>query len=553
MAIDAELSAGLIDERVAKRRRAEVARESDFYAAMDGASKFIKGDAIAAILIMIINILAGVVIGVVMNGLPIMESIANYTVLTIGDGIASQIPALITSAAAGLLVTRVQGTEDQSLDSQFSDQMLSNPRAIAVLAGLTACFVLVPGLRVPFSVIAVVLGGMAWAMRKQEPEVAAVKKGGKAGTKSGSGGAGAPGSDRGPPPEAPIEESLRVDPLVIEVSLDLVYLVDEARGGALVEKVEKIRRQVAKDLGVLIPSVRLRDEVRLTGGQYRVLLRGESIGTGRLVARQLLALDPGTATGVLNGTPGVDPVYGLKGFWVGEGQRLRAQGQGYTVVDALTVLTTHLDDLFRRYAHELFGRQQLADALERIGAANPRLVEELVPDPLPRAAVLRVFRNLVVEGVGVRDAQGVLEALAEYAPRTRDSEVLTEFVRARMARSITARFVGEDGVLYYVALAPDAEDTVVRGLQGGDGGTMQLVMEPEAARRLVRAMKTAAEQWTGNSELVLIVPPLARAPVRRLMEKEMPRLPVLSGAEIVPGTPLQKVGDLSLQEPRRGR
>ena len=552
MAIDAELNAGLIDEKVAKRRRAEVARESDFYAAMDGASKFIKGDAIAAILIMIINILAGVVIGVVMNGMPIVESIANYTVLTIGDGIASQIPALITSAAAGLLVTRVQGTEDQSLDSQFGDQMLSNPRAIAVLAGLAACFVLVPGLRVPFSVIAIALGGTAWAMRKQEPDPAAAKKGGKGAAKAGTAG-GAASPDRGPAPEAPIEDSLRVDPLVIEVSLDLVYLVDETRGGALVEKVEKIRRQIAKDLGVLIPSVRLRDEVRLTGGQYRVLLRGETIGSGRLVARQLLALDPGTATGVLNGTPGVDPVYGLKGFWVGEGLRLRAQGQGYTVVDALTVLTTHLDDLFRRYAHELFGRQQLSDALERIGAANPRLVEELVPDPLPRAAVLRVFRNLVVEGVGVRDAQGVLEALAEYAPRTRDSEVLTEFVRARMARAITARFVGEDGVLYYVALAPDAEDTVVRGLQGGDGGTMQLVLEPEAARRLVRAMKTAAEQWTGNSELVLIVPPLARAPVRRLMEKEMPRLPVLSGAEVVPGTPLQKVGDLSLQEPRRGR
>jgi flagellar biosynthesis protein FlhA len=551
MAIDAELNAGLIDEKVAKRRRAEVARESDFYAAMDGASKFIKGDAIAAILIMIINILAGVVIGVVMNGMPILESLANYTVLTIGDGLASQIPALITSAAAGLLVTRVQDTEEQSLDSQFGAQMLSNPRAIAVLAGLAACFVLVPGLRIPFAVIAIALGGTAWAMRKQEPAPApAGAKGGK-GAPRPAGAAGA--ADRAPPAEAPIEDSLRVDPLVIEVSLDLVYLVDETRGGALVEKVEKIRRQIARDLGVLIPSVRLKDEVRLTGGQYRVLLRGEAIGSGRLVARQLLALDPGTATGALNGTPGVDPVYGLKGFWVGEGQRLRAQSQGYTVVDALTVLTTHLDDLFRRYAHELFGRQQLADALDRIGAANPRLVEELVPDPLPRAAVLRVFRNLVVEGVGIRDAQGVLEALAEYAPRTRDPEVLTEFVRARMARAITARFVGEDGVLYYVALAPDAEDTVVRGLQGGDGGTMQLVLEPEAARRLVRAMKTAAEQWTGNSELVLIVPPLARAPVRRLMEKEMPRLPVLSGAEVVPGTPLQKVGDLALQEPRRGR
>ncbi|MEN9785843.1 MAG: flagellar biosynthesis protein FlhA [Pseudomonadota bacterium] len=547
MAIDADLNAGLIDDKQARARRAEVARESDFYGAMDGASKFIKGDAIAAILIMLINILAGVVIGVVMNDLTIVEALSNYTVLTIGDGLATQVPALVTSAAAGLLVTRVSDPEVTSLDSQFGNQMLSNPRAIAVLAGLSACFVLVPGLRIPFALIAVVLGSAAWAMRDEatgpQPTLGS---GGSADAAGGTSG-GTPGK----PTDPPIEEVLRVDPLVVEVSLDLVYLVDETRGGALVEKVEKIRRQVAKDLGVLIPSVRLRDEVRLTGGQYRVLLRGEAIGSGRLVARQLLALDPGTATGPLQGAPGVDPVYGLRGFWVNEGMRLRAQGQGYTVVDAVTVLTTHLDDLFRRYAHELFGRQQLTDALERVSATNPRLVEELVPDPLPRAAVLRVFRNLIAEGVGVRDAQGVLEALAEYAPRTRDADVLTEFVRARMARAITARFLGEDGVLHYVALAADAEDTVVRGLQGGDGGTMQLVLEPEASRKLVREMRTWTEQWTGNSELVLIVPPLARAPVRRLLEKELPRVPVLSGAEIVAGTSLQRVGELSLAD--RGR
>ncbi len=549
MAIDADLNAGLIDDKQARARRAEVARESDFYGAMDGASKFIKGDAIAAILIMLINILAGVVIGVVMNDLTIVQALSNYTVLTIGDGLATQVPALITSAAAGLLVTRVNDPEVTSLDSQFGNQMLSNPRAIAMLAGLSACFVLVPGLRLPFALIAVVLGGAAWAMREENAQPAPSLAGGPVPAGAAAGGGTTPGKSA----EPPIEEVLRVDPLVVEVSLDLVYLVDETRGGALVEKVEKIRRQVARDLGVLIPSVRLKDEVRLTGGQYRVLLRGEAIGSGRLVARQLLALDPGTATGPLQGTPGVDPVYGLRGFWVGEGMRLRAQGQGYTVVDAVTVLTTHLDDLFRRYAHELFGRQQLTDALERVSASNPRLVEELVPDPLPRAAVLRVFRNLIAEGVGVRDAQGVLEALAEYAPRTRDADVLTEFVRARMARSITARFLGEDGVLHYVALAPDAEDTVVRGLQGGDGGTMQLVLEPEASRKLVREMRTWTEQWTGNSELVLIVPPLARAPVRRLLEKEMPRVPVLSGAEIVAGTSLQRVGELSLSERGRGR
>jgi flagellar biosynthesis protein FlhA len=544
MAIDAELNAGLIDEKVARRRRAEVSREADFYGAMDGASKFIKGDAIAAVLIMIINILAGIVIGVVMNDLDLGTAAANYTVLTIGDGLASQVPALITSAAAGLLVTRVTDPDVQSLDNQFGTQMLGNPRAIAVLAALAGTFVFVPGLRVPFAIIAIGLGGIAWYMRGQQPATAG------AGVLAGAGGgtASGGGSSDGKSGEPPIEDALKIEPLVVEVGLDLVYLVDEARGGALVERVQKIRRQIATDLGVLIPSVHLRDNIRLTSGQYRVLLRGEAIGSGRVVARQLLALDPGTATGKLTGTPGVDPVYGLKGFWIAEGQRMRAQGQGYTIVDVPTVLTTHLDDLFRRYAHELYGRQQLADALERVGAANPRLVEELVPDPLPRAAVLRVFRNLIAEGVGARDTQGILEALAEYAPRTRDAEVLTEFVRQRMARAITARLAGEDGVLYYVGLAPDAEDTVVRGLQGGDGGSMQLMLEPEATRKLIQGMRQWTEQWTGNSELVLIVPPLARGPVRRLLEKALPRVPVISPGEIVPGTPLSRVGDIALSE-----
>jgi flagellar biosynthesis protein FlhA len=540
MAIDAELNAGLIDEKVARRRRAEVAREADFYGAMDGASKFIKGDAIAAILIMIINIVAGVLIGVVMNGVTITQALANYTVLTIGDGLASQIPALITSAAAGLLVTRVSDPESATLDGQFGTQLLGNPRAIAVLAGLATLFLFVPGLRVPFFVIAIVLGGVAWQLQRD---------GALAPNPAGGGGTSdAAPTKAGAPAEPPIEDALRVEPLVIEVGLDLVSLVDETRGGPLVERIQRIRRQIATDLGVLVPAVHLRDNVRLTSGQYRVLLRGEAVGQGRVVARQLLALDPGTATGALSGTPGVDPVYGLKGWWIPEGQRLRAQTQGYTVVDVPTVLTTHLDDLFRRYAHELYGRAQLADALERVGAANPRLVEELVPDPLPRAVVLRVFRNLIAEGVGVRDVQTVLEALSEYASRTRDPDVLTEFVRQRMARAITARFVGEDGTLNYVGLAPDAEDAVVRGLQGGDGGTMSLMLEPDATRRLIQGMRGLSENWSGNGELVLLVPPLARGPIRRLFEKALPRVPVLSPGEIVPGTPLQRAGELALFE-----
>ncbi|MFN7142304.1 MAG: flagellar biosynthesis protein FlhA [Myxococcota bacterium] len=540
MAIDAELNAGLIDEKAAKRRRAEVAQEADFYGAMDGASKFIKGDAIAAIVIMAINILAGVVIGVVMDGLNVRTALSNYTVLTIGDGLAGQVPALIVSAAAGLLVTRVSDPADKPLEEQFGAQLLGNPRALGVLAALAGGFVFVPGLRIPFSVLSVALGGLAWALR-EPPAKGGTGKGGTA-----KGPAGEPGTASAAEPRP--EDMLRVEPLVVEVGLDLVPLVDESRGGALVERLQRIRRQIASELGVLLPPVHLRDNVRLGAGQYRVLLRGEAIGSGKVVARQLLALDPGTASAPLQGTPGVDPVYGLKGWWIPETQRLRAQALGYTVVDVPTVLTTHLDDLFRRHAHEIYGRQQLADAFDRVGADNPRLVEELVPDPLPRAAVLRVFRNLIQEGVGVRDAQAVLEALSEYAPRTRDPDVLTEFVRQRMARAVTARFVGDDGALHYVALAPDAEDAVLRALQGGDGGTMSLVLDPDVTRRLLQGMRQLSDGWSGNGELVLIVPPLARGPLRRLFEKALPRVPILSPGEIVPGTALSREAELALAD-----
>lgn len=530
MAVDAELNAGLIDEKVAKRRRAEVSREADFYGAMDGASKFIKGDAIAAIVIMLINLLAGVIIGVGMHGLSLKTAAANYTLLTIGDGLASQVPALIVSSAAGLLVTRVSAVDEESLDAQFGTQLLGNPRALAVLAGLASTFILVPGLRIPFSVITVLLGGLAYVLR-DVPEKVVTPEAAAAAV----------------PTEQKIEDMLRVEPLVVEVGLDLVYLVDEKRGGALVERIQKIRKQVAQNLGVMLPPVHLRDNVRLGAGQYRVLLRGEVIGTGKIVAKQLLALDPGTATGTLAGTRGVDPVYGLKGFWIPEANKLRAQSQGFTVVDAPTVLTTHLDDLLRRHAHEVYGRQQLADALERVTADNPRLVEELIPDPLPRAAVLRVFRNLIAEGVGVRDTQAVLEALAEYAPRTRDPEVLTEFVRQRMCRAVTARFLGEDGTLYYLGLGSDAEDAVVRGLQGGEGGTMTLMLDPDTTRRLIGAIRSQTESWGGGGELVLLVPPLARGPIRRLLEKALPRVPVLSPGEIVPGTPLNRAAEIRLK------
>jgi len=529
MAIDAELNAGLIDEKVAKRRRAEVGREADFYGAMDGASKFIKGDAIAAILITLINILGGIIIGVGMNGLSLSTALANYTILTIGDGLASQFPALITSAAAGMLVTRVNDLEDSTLATQVNTQIFGNPRVIAILAVISATFILVPGLRLVFFVVAVGLGVLAWVLKNQPATAPATDEGAAAA-----------------PTEAPIEDLLKVEALAVELGLDLVYLGDEARGGQLVERVQRIRRQLAQDLGVVIPTVRLRDNVRLSAGQYRVLLRGEVVAQGTVMARQNLALDPGGVTTPLKGVAGMDPVFGMKGVWVADNQRVRAQQLGYTVVDVPTVLTTHLDDVLKRYAHELFGRAALAEALERVTQANPKLVEELTPDPLPRAVVLRIFRNLVAEGIGVRDTQGILEALAEFAPRTRDADVLTEFVRQRLNRAVTARFVGEDGTLRYIGLGADAEDAVSKGLQGGDGGTMQLVLDPDTTRRLIQGIRAATEAFAGPGEAVLLVPPLARAPMRRLLEKALPRVPVLSPGEIVPGTAVERAGEVVL-------
>lgn len=344
-----------------------------------------------------------------------------------------------------------------------------------------------------------------------------------------------------------LEDVLRVDQLVLEVALNLVYLVDEQRDGTLPGRVQRIRRQLAQSLGVLVPPIHVRDNVRLPAGHYQVLLRGEVVGKGKVVARQLLALEPGGVRAPpLKGTPGEDPVFGIKGYWIPEGGRLHAQAAGYTVVDVATVLTTHLDDLVKQFAHELYGRRQLQVMLDRVGGENPRLVEELIPDPLSRATVLRVMRNLIAEGVGVRDAQAVLEGLSELAPRTRDPDVLTELVRQRLARIITGRFLGEDGVLHYLALAADTEDAVVRGLQGGDGGAMTLVMDPESSRRILRAVRESTEGWSGPGDLVLLAPPLARGPLRRLLERSLPRVPVLSVGEIVTGTPLQREGEISL-------
>jgi len=538
MAIDAELNAGHINEVDARTRRDEISREADFFGSMDGASKFIRGDAIAGIVIMLVNCVGGIVIGTIQEGMSVMEATRNYTMLTIGDGLVGQIPALIISAAAGLLVTRVPDAKNSRLDVQFGEQLLGEPRVLGMLLMCMLGFGFIPGLRVPFLLIGLVVGAIAYQLRnappmveEPEPEDAAAQQ-----------------IERPAHPR----DLLPLESLSFEVGLDLIYLVDRSKDGELLERIQRVRNQFARELGIVLPPVHLRDNLRLGGGEYVVMIRGEEIGRGRVHARRQLAIDPGTATGKLKGIKGEDPVFGLPACWIPEGMTLKAQARGYTVVDIPTVLTTHFTELMNRHAHELYDIAQLSEALERVGERLPRLVEDLIPEPLSRQAVLRVFRNLIREGVSIRDVQTILEALADYAERTRNPDVLTEFVRQRLSRHISRRFTDTDGVLHYLGLAPESEDAISRGLQASEGGAMNLVLDPEVARRIIESVKSQFESYSGPEQLIILAPPLARGPLRRMMERVLPQISILSPAELLPGVKLDLVGTVSLAPPTRG-
>ena len=461
MAVDGELNAGLIDEKEARRRRSEITQEADFYGAMDGSSKFIRGDAIAGIVITIVNVVGGALIGSFQQGMALSDAATTYTILTIGDGLAGQVPALIVSTAAGLLVTRVDDTNGLNLHRQIRSQLFDNPRVLGVGAVLLAGIAMIPGLRVPFLIGAAILGGMAWQLRNGSPTPVPQE----------------PDEPKRASDDHP-EDLLPVEPLAVEVAVDLLYLVDERHGGELLKRIQKIRTQFAKEVGLVLPPVHLRDNLDLDNGEYAVLLRGERIAEGRIQPRAHLALDSGSASEPLPGIATTDPVFGLPAYWIMDRTVLDARAKGYTVVDAPTVVTTHLVELMSAYGHELYDGSQLDAGLERVQATNPKLVDDLIPEPLSTNLVLKVCRNLLKEGLSVRDLQTILEALSDYAPRTRDPEILTEFVRQRMARHITGRFA-HGGIVRIVQLGPSAEDAILRGLQATEGSLAQ----PPAASR----------------------------------------------------------------------
>ncbi|MFK7930884.1 MAG: flagellar biosynthesis protein FlhA [Myxococcota bacterium] len=532
MAIDAELNAGLIDEDTARSRRAAIAREADFYGSMDGASKFVRGDAIAGIVITVVNVLGGMFIGMAQQGLTIMEAAEVYTILTIGDGLVGQVPALIVSTAAGLLVTRVDEPDDAAFHSRFGTQLFSNPRVLIMAAVVLGAFAFVPGLTIPFLIVSGLVAWLAYTRWQAE------KRGLLAPAE-------APPTAAEDTPASP-DDLLIVEPLTIEVGVDLLYLVDERQGGELLQRVQRTRNQFAQDLGVVLPSVHLRDNLRHGAGDYSILLRGEVIGTASLHARKHLALNPGNAIGTLKGVKTIDPVFGLESTWIADAQVLDAQAKGYTVVDVPTVLITHFVELMQRHAHELFDQAQLQKVLDRVSETHGKLVDDLIPDPLPRSVVLRVFRGLIREGISTRDTHTILDALADYATKTRDPDDLTELVRQRMSRHITRRFADEDGTLHYVGLGRDAEQALLRGLQRQEGGGTNLVLDPRVAQTLFEQVQLHTESYSGSTPAVVLAPPLARGALRRMLERVLPQVVVLSSAELLPTVTLAQVGVIEL-------
>jgi len=532
MAVDAELNAGLIDESTARERRASITREADFYGSMDGASKFVRGDAIAGIVITVVNILGGAFIGVAQQGMTLMEAAERYTILTIGDGLVGQVPALIVSTAAGLLVTRVDEVDDMEFHSRFGAQLLGKPRVLAMAAVVLGAFALIPGLTLPFLIISAGVGAIAWSRWQAEKNAPAEEELVEEVDESES---------RTTP-----EDLLPVEALSIEVGLDLVYLVDERRGGELLQKIQRTRNQFATELGVVLPSVHVRDNMVHGAGTYTIMLRGEVIGQATVHPRKHLALDPGNAQPGLKGMQTIDPVFGLPAVWVGEAQVMKAKALGYTVVDVPTVIITHFVELMHQHAHELFDMAQLQRVLDRLSETDAKLVEDLVPDVLGRTAILRVFRNLIREGLSTRDAHTILEALADFAPKTRNPDDLTELVRQRLARHITRRFADDDGVLHYVALGPKAEQTLLRALQRQEGGGTRLVLDPQTAQHIFEQVQHQTQAWAGASPAVLLAPPLARGELRRMLERVLPQVVVLSSAELLPSVTLDRVGVVEL-------
>jgi flagellar biosynthesis protein FlhA len=525
MSIDADLNAGLINEGEARRRRKEIADEADFYGAMDGASKFVRGDAIAAVIIIMVNIIGGLAIGVLQQGLSIVQAAQNYTILTVGEGLVAQVPALLMSTASGLIVTRA--ASESNLGADIARQVLMNPKTIGTAAGLLGVMGLIPGLpHIPFLFLATLLGGLAYQIRNTGTSELALAE-----AATGPGGADlAPGGAA--QPSELLDTPAPVDLMELQVGYGLIGLVDAERGGELLERIKAIRKQIAQDLGFMAPPIHIRDNLQLRPNGYTILIKGAEVVRGEVMTGHVLAIDPGTAEKGLEGIATKEPCFGLPALWVPDSKREQAQLMGYTVVDLASVITTHLTELIRGHAHELLGRQETQALLDRMAKAAPKVVEELIPQAITLGGLVRVLCNLLRERVPIRDMRTILETVADYAPTIKDVDALTEQVRQALARTITHQHLGGDGALSVISLDPMLDRQLSEAIQAHPQGAY-LSIAPGLAQRVQGAIKQAAERAIsrGVQPVLLCSPPL-RPHLRRLIERGLSSLPVLSLNEV---------------------
>ncbi|MHB1076942.1 flagellar biosynthesis protein FlhA [Thiobacillus sp.] len=518
MAIDADLNAGLIDENEARRRRAEISQEADFYGSMDGASKFVRGDAIAGILILLINIIGGLVIGLMQHGLSLADAAQNYTLLAIGDGLVAQIPALVISIAAGIIVSRVSTEED------IAGQMLSNvfnkTQALYITAAILGMMGMIPGM--PNLAFLLLAGGIVWlAWKRSHPKEETP-----------------PTVETVPTPaiesqEASWEDVAPIDTLGLEVGYRLIPLVDNAADGELVRRIKGIRKKFAREIGFLPPAVHIRDNLEINPNSYRITLKGVEIGSGEVRTGSFLAIDPGTVATALPGVATQDPAFGLPAVWIESDLREQAQAMGYTVVDPGTVVATHLNHLVTLHAAELLGRQEAQALLDHLGKSAPKLVEDLVPKMLPLSTVQKVLQNLLTEGVAIRDMRTIIDTLLEHAARVQDTHELTSLVRVALGRSIVQQIYGSSSELPVIALDQNLERLLLQTLQAGHDSAG---MEPGLADTLLeRTQASTQRQEALGHPAVLLTPAVLRPLLARFLRRTVPQLKVLSHAEVPEG------------------
>jgi flagellar biosynthesis protein FlhA len=534
MAIDADLNAGLIDQEEAKRRRSQVAKEADFYGSMDGASKFVRGDAIAGIFITVINIVGGIIIGVAQYDLSFVEATKLFTLLTIGDGLVTQIPAIIISTAAGIIITR--NADDEGLGSQVSKQIAINPKALYSTGVIIYSVILVPGLpKIPFLIIGSLLILLGLKIEKSEAKKKIEEKLVITQNKKKS--------------VEKLEDLLNLEMVELEVGYGLVSLVDVEQKGDLLERITQIRKQFALDWGVIVPSVRIKDNLELRPGGYVIRIKGIEVAKGDLVSDHFLAMNPGTVTDEIEGAKTKEPVFGLPAVWISEDKKEDAQYAGYTVVDLSTVIATHLTEILKNHLHELFGRQELVKLLENFKELNPKLVADPsnpLPDLVKLGSILKVSQNLLREGISIRDLRTILETLAEYGPLTQDPEKLTEQTRSALYRTITDRIKSSTGDVVVYTLDKKIEEILVSKIDQ-ESASYLVSLDPPTTQRILGSINEKVEEATSKGEkMVVMTSPLVRPYFRKLIEKFIPNLVVVGHNEIASDSSIRSLGVIKI-------